>query len=73
MAILGSSDASLLDFAGATDLRDTLLVLSSEENGPCDSAGVLALEEKRLALAVLETEDLAVSSDVELALDRQPG
>jgi len=45
-------------------------VLSAEKNGPCDAAGVLALEEKRLGLAVLETEDLAVSTDVELALSR---
>jgi hypothetical protein len=49
-------------------LRDTLFVLSSEEDGPCDATGVLALEEKRLGLAVLESEDLAVSTDVELAL-----
>lgn len=49
-------------------LRDTLPVLPSEENGPCDATGVLALEEKRLALSVLETEDLAVAADVKLAL-----
>jgi hypothetical protein len=49
-------------------LRDTLLVLSSEKDGPCDAAGVLALEEKRLGLTVLESEDLAVTTNVELAL-----
>jgi hypothetical protein len=49
-------------------LRDSLLVLSAEENGPGDAAGVLALEEEGLGLAILESEDLAVSTDVELAL-----
>ena len=49
-------------------LRDTLAVLSAVEDGPCDTAGVLPLEEKRLRLAVLESEDLAVAADVELAL-----
>lgn len=49
-------------------LRDTLAVLSSEKNGPGDATGVLALEEKRLGLAVLESEDLAVASDVEFTL-----
>ena len=49
-------------------LRDTLLMLSSEEDCPCDAAGVLALEEERFRLAVLEAEDLAVTTDVELAL-----
>jgi len=43
-------------------------VLPSEEDRPRNFAGVLALEEKRLALAILETEDLAVTTDVELAL-----
>jgi len=43
-------------------------VLASVEGGPSDSSWVLALEEKRLALAVLETEDLGVTTDVELAL-----
>lgn len=51
-------------------LRDTLAVLSSEKNGPGDATGVLALEEKRLGLAVLESEDLAVASDVEFTLAR---
>lgn len=49
-------------------LRDTLLVLTSEKNGPGNATGVLALEEKRLALAVLEAKNLAVTTDVELAL-----
>ena len=51
-----------------TDLRDTLAVLAAVEGGPGDEAGVLALEEERLRLAVLETEDLAVATDVELTL-----
>jgi hypothetical protein len=49
-------------------LRDTLLVLSSEKDGPCNATGVLALEEEGLGLAILESEDLAVATDVELAL-----
>jgi hypothetical protein len=49
-------------------LRDTLAVLSSVEDGPCDTAGVLPLQEERLRLAVLESEDLAVAADVELTL-----
>ena len=43
-------------------------MLSAVENGPCDLARVLALEEKRLGFAVLETEDLGIAPDVELAL-----
>ena len=43
-------------------------MLSAEEDGPCDAAGVLALEEQGLGLAVLETEDLAVAADVDLTL-----
>jgi hypothetical protein len=53
---------------GGSYLRDTLAVLSAEEDGPGDAAGVLALEEERLGLSVLETEDLAVTADEELAL-----
>lgn len=49
-------------------LGDTLAVLSSEKNSPGDSAGVLSLEEEGLGLAILESEDLAVASDVELTL-----
>lgn len=43
-------------------------MLSAVKDGPGDLAGVLALEEERLGLAVLETEDLAVTTNVELAL-----
>jgi hypothetical protein len=49
-------------------LRDTLAVLPPVENGPGNAAGVLALEEERLGLAVLEAEDLAVATDVQLTL-----
>lgn len=49
-------------------LRDTLSPLATAENGPRNLAGVLALEEERLRLAVLETEDLAVRADEDLAL-----
>lgn len=49
-------------------LRDTLAVLAAEKDGPGDAAGVLALEEERLGLAVLEAEDLAVATDVDLTL-----
>ena len=52
----------------STYLRDTLLVLSSEENSPCDTTGVLALEEEGFGFAVLESEDLAITTNVELAL-----
>lgn len=40
----------------------------SVESGPVNLARVLALEEKGLALSVLEAEDLAVTTDVKLAL-----
>jgi hypothetical protein len=53
-------------------LRDTLLVLSSEEDGPGDTARVLALQEQRLGFAILESEDLAIATDVELALYTKP-
>lgn len=43
-------------------------MLATEEDGPCDTAGVLALQEERLGLALLEAEDLAVATDVELTL-----
>jgi hypothetical protein len=43
-------------------------VLSSVEDSPCDAAGVLALEEEGLGFAVLESEDLAVATDVEFTL-----
>jgi hypothetical protein len=43
-------------------------VLPPVEDGPGNAAGVLALEEQRLGLAVLEAEDLAVAADVQLTL-----
>lgn len=43
-------------------------MLSSEKDGPCNATGVLALEEEGFGLAILESEDLAVTADVELAL-----
>lgn len=43
-------------------------MLPAEEDGPGDTAGVLALEEEGLGLSILETEDLAVTADEELAL-----
>lgn len=62
------SSLFLLSFLSGTDLGDALLVLSTVKSGPCDATGVLALEEEGLRLAVLETEDLGVTTDVELAL-----
>lgn len=53
---------------GCAYLRDTLSPLATAENSPRNAAGVLALQEERLALAVLETEDLAIGADEELAL-----
>lgn len=49
-------------------LRDTLAVLATEQDSPGDAAGVLALQEQGLGLAVLETEDLAVATDEQLTL-----
>lgn len=43
-------------------------MLSSEKNSPGNATGVLALEEEGFGLAILESEDLAVTTDVELAL-----
>ena len=43
-------------------------MLSAEENGPRNTAGVLALEEEGLGFAILETEDLAVATDEQLTL-----
>jgi hypothetical protein len=43
-------------------------VLSSVKDGPGDAAGVLSLQEQRLRLALLEAEDLAVTTDKELTL-----
>ena len=41
---------------------------SSVEHSPSYSSGVLSLEEEGFGLAILETEDFAVTTDVELAL-----
>lgn len=43
-------------------------MLSSEENGPRYSSRVLSLQEKGFGFAILESENLAVTTDVELAL-----
>jgi hypothetical protein len=43
-------------------------VLATEENGPGNAAGVLALEEEGLGLSVDETEDLGVTTDKDLSL-----
>jgi hypothetical protein len=43
-------------------------VLPPEERRPGDPTRVLALQEETLSLAILESEDLAVTADVELAL-----
>jgi hypothetical protein len=52
----------------STNLRNTLLVHSSVQHGPGYSSRVLALKEQRFGLAILESEDLAVTTDVEFAL-----
>jgi hypothetical protein len=52
-----------------TNLRDTLLVLPPVQGRPRDPTRVLALQEKTLGLAILESENLAVTTDVELALE----
>lgn len=49
-------------------LSDTLAVLATVQDSPGNATGVLALEEEGLGFAVLETEDLGVSTDVELTL-----
>jgi hypothetical protein len=51
-----------------TDLGDTLLVLSPVEDCPCYSARVLALEEEGFGLSILEAEDFAITTNIELAL-----
>jgi hypothetical protein len=43
-------------------------VLATVEDSPGDAAGVLALEEEGLGLSILEAEDLAVATDVQLTL-----
>jgi len=47
-------------------------VHSSVEHSPGYSSRVLSLEEEGLGLAILEAEDLAVTTDVELALFMNP-
>ena len=42
-------------------------MLATEEHSPRNPAGVLALEEEGLGLSVEETEDLGVTTDVDLA------
>lgn len=49
-------------------LSDSLAVLATVQDSPGNATGVLALEEEGLGFAVLETEDLGVSTDVELTL-----
>lgn len=46
-------------------------MLAPEENGPCDAAGVLALEEEGFGFSILEAEDFAVATDVEFTLFEQ--
>jgi len=48
-------------------------VLAAVQDGPCDAAGVLSLQEERLRLAVLESEHLAVAADVDLTLQDDAG
>ena len=43
-------------------------MLSSEKDGPRNTTGILALKEEGFGLSVLESEDLAVTTDVKLAL-----
>lgn len=43
-------------------------MLATVQDSPGDAAGVLALEEEGFGLSVLEAEDLAVATDVQLAL-----
>lgn len=43
-------------------------MLSSEEDGPGYAARIFTLQEERFGLAILEAEDFAVASDVQLAL-----
>lgn len=54
----------------STDLRDTLPVLPSVKCCPSNATWVLALKEQTLGLAILESEDLAVSTDIKFALFR---
>ena len=49
-------------------LGDTLLVHASVQHRPSNLSRVLALQEERFTLAILEAEDLRVTTDVELSL-----
>ena len=51
-----------------TNFRNTLPVLPPVESGPRYPTRVLSLEEEGLALAILESEDLAVPADIDLTL-----
>lgn len=44
-------------------------MLSPVQSRPCDTTGVLALEEEGFGFAVLEAEDFVVTTDVKLALN----
>lgn len=57
--VLDSSSGSLLGGL----LRDTLLVVSSVQDGPSNSSWVLSLVEQRGRLRGLESENLGVTSD----------
>ncbi len=50
-------------------LRNALSPLSPAQHSPCDAARILALQKEGFALAALEAEDLAISSDKQFALD----
>lgn len=50
------------------DLGNAFFMLPSVECRPCDSTGILSLEEEGFGLAVLEPEDFTVAADVEFSL-----
>ena len=50
-------------------LRYALLVLSSKKDSPGNAARILALQKQRFGFAILESEDLAIATDVKLSLD----
>lgn len=66
--LLPSSRTSRVYARVESYLRDALAVLPAVEDGPGNTAGVLALKEERLGLAILEAENLAVATDVQLTL-----
>lgn len=63
---LGRLSSTLLD---GSDIL-TLLVETTENDGPVELGGAETLVEVRLALAVQETESLAISTDKGLAVTR---